>query len=1410
MALLKHIYGTSNTGVAVDETVVTDKNGSVTIKLLTGTYTVEEVKIANRYVSVPKQTIKIENGKISTVTFNNILKKGKLIIEKVSSKNPDIKLSGALFTVFDNKGNKVSDLTETEEGIYTLSNLLYGSYTIKEITAPTGYLLDTGSYNFKITQDKQIVVISNSDDKKFVEIPIEGSIEILKVDSTNNKPLSGAEFTLYNENGDVVQKLTTGKDGKVTFKEVPYGKYTVKETKAPAYYELDDTAIPFEILENGKTLTVTKKDIPEYGKGTFIKTSEDGVVEGIKLHIYGTSNTGVAVDETVTTDAEGKANLKLLVGTYTVEEIKVADRYVSVPKQTLKIENGKTSTVTFNNILKKGKLIIEKVSSKNPDIKLTGAKFTVFDMDGNKISDLSETEKGIYTISNLVHGSYYVEEITAPQGYLLDKGSYKFEITQDNQVIIISNSDDGKFVEVPIEGNIEIMKVDSTNNKPLSGAEFTLYNANGDAIQTLTTGKDGKVTFKEVPYGKYTVKETKAPKYYELDDTTIPFEILENGKTLTATKTDKPEYGKGTFIKTSEDGIIEGVTLHIYGTSNTGVAVDETVVTDKNGSVTIKLLTGTYTVEEIKIADRYISVPTQTVKIEKNKTAEVKFNNILKKGSLQVYKIDSEYPDNKLSGAVFEVYDSNKNAVGTLTEIEKGLYRLDNIPYGDYTLKEITSPTGFLPDTNEYEFKIRTNGEVVTVETMPKVGFADAPIKGSFNLYKLDGDTQKPLQGAEFTLYDMDNTALKTAVTDENGYLEFTDIRYGSYYVKETKAPENYELDDNLYSFMILKHGKTIEYKKTNDSEKGGLEIIKKSDDGVVENVKFHIFGTSLTMQEIDEIVYTDTDGKILIENLLTGIYTVEELEVNDRYITPQYQTVVVSANETATVTFTNVLKRGSVQTTKVDKDYPENKLTGAVFEIFDSNQNSVGIMQEIEAGIYQLDELIYGDYTLKEITAPTGFQLDENEYPFEIRENGEVKVIETLAGIGFINNAQKGDLIIQKRSSDGKLEGFSFRVTGKAVTGQEYDQTFVTDKDGRIEVKDLRIGTYTVSEIADEMTVRYTLPADQTVEITADNTAEVEMYNDEFEIPFEITKSDISTGELIPNCGFRIRNSNGEIIIEGYTDENGVAKFELVCGEYTYQEFSAPDGYIIDENEYPFTINPDDTIVKADMTNVGTGTFEMIKTDISTGKPIPDTSFRIRNDKGEIIVEGKTDNNGTALFEKLPYGKYTYQEFDAPDGYIIDESEYPFEIKENNEVVKAEMQNIGTGTIVITKKDVSNGKVIPDCEIEILDENKQVLFRGKTDKNGVVEFEKLPYGKYFYREFNAPNGYILDERPFAFEIKENGEIIKAEMTNKPVEKTPGYITTNDNSMVYISILTIIMFISLIVIFLAFRKSSKK
>ena len=184
----------------------------------------------------------------------------------------------------------------------------------------------------------------------------------------------------------------------------------------------------------------------------YYTTSKD-----VTLHIYGTSSTGVKVDETIVTDANGKANLTLLVGTYTVEELKVADRYIAPSPQTITIKADKTSTVQFENVLKKGGLMIEKINSKHPEIKISGAVFTVYKSDGTKYADVPEVAKGIYSLTNIPHGTYTVKEISAPTGYLLDNGSYSFEIKNDDQQVVISNNENGKFVEVPIEGSIEIL-----------------------------------------------------------------------------------------------------------------------------------------------------------------------------------------------------------------------------------------------------------------------------------------------------------------------------------------------------------------------------------------------------------------------------------------------------------------------------------------------------------------------------------------------------------------------------------------------------------------------------------------------------------------------------------------------------------------------------------------------------------------------------------------------------------------------------------------------------------------------------------------------------------------------------------------------------------------------------------------
>ena len=1424
---------------------VKNTDGSESIKKIR--YTVSEVEGENneKYVLADDHNLVLDytkqaNQRIKTLQVLNTPITGNVFLEKADARTLEL-LSGAEFTIYnDVNGNGKYDkdkdtlatgytiegevytphhtLVEVMEtmtdddgntttkgtGRYELYSIEKGKYIVVETKTPVGYVDEHKEFPFEITDDQQTIQIYESvetevavdgefkaivssdtqdyiadtsddfieitdpDEKYVFNTPIYGDVYLRKIDAENAMRLSGAIFRVWadsdndgkldrqtDESVGIMKEIKDSNDigtGEYEMNDLPYGNYFVVETIAPEGYKKSNKTYSFSITENGARVFVDDiKNPPIKGNVSVLKidslTKEQ--LKDAEFTVYndidkdGLITDGIDTVYAVMNHDEGYRYYlnDLPYGEYVLKETKAPVGHIMTKKiypfqiidDGVTVEVADDGEIGIMNEPIQGSIRIVKIDRKN-QTPVEGAEFTLYDSNGKAVKVVITDKDGIADFGQHRYGKYTVVETTAPEKYLADNTPIPFEILEHGKIYGYTHEN------TPIEGNIEIVKVDNGTQKPLSGAEFTLYDSNGNEVQKLTTGEDGKVFFTEVSYGKYTVVETKAPKDYKKDSTPIPFEILEHGKTLKVTKDNEGEEGTATFIKTSEDGVVKNVTLHIYGKSNTGIEVDETVVTGENGSVSLSLLTGTYTVEEIKVADRYVKPAKQTIKIEADKTSTVTFNNILKRGKVTTTKVDKEYPDNKLTGAVFEVYDADGNSVDTLKEVSKGVYELDGLTTGNYTLKEIFAPVGFLLDNKAYDFLIVNDGDVITIETKAGIGFINTPIKGTISVVKVDENTRKPLSGAEFTIYDTTGKPVKTTttdtgtvITDANGIADFGELRYGTYIVKETKAPENYKLDDAPIPFQVLENGKVIEYEKGDPAEEGELQIIKKSEDGVIDNIKFRIYGTSANGTDIDETVLTNKDGKFLIENLLIGTYTVEEMEIADRYIKTAPQIVVVSANETASVTFENILKRGKVTTTKIDKDYPDNKLTGATFEVYDSDGNAVDTLKEVSEGVYELDVLTVENYTLRETKAPDGFELDENAYPFEITENGDVRNIETLAGVGFINNPQKGDLVINKRSSDKKLEGFSFRITGKAVTGQEYDQIFKTDAEGKITVKDLRVGTYTVSEISDETNVRYNLPDDQTVEIKSKEVTEVEMYNDEKVIPFEITKSDISTGELIPGCGFRIRNSDGEIVIEGYTDENGIAKFELVCGDYTYQEFDAPQGYIIDEKEYPFTINPDDT------------------------------------------------------------------------------------------VVKAEMKNTGTGTIEITKTDISNGALIPDCGIEILDENKKVICQGRTDKNGVVRFDSLPYGKYYYREFDAPDGYVLDETPFEFEVKKNGEIIKATMTNKPVEIKLGYITTDtpknpgtvttpqtgDDSNTMAAVISIICLVSVAGILFT-RKSRKK
>lgn len=477
-----------------------------------------------------------------------------------------------------------------------------------------------------------------------------------------------------------------------------------------------------------------------------------------------------------------------------------------------------------------------------------------------------------------------------------------------------------------------------------------------------------------------------------------------------------------------------------------------------------------------------------------------------------------------------------------------------------------------------------------------KVGY------GSVKIVKTSEDGE--VSGISFTVSG--NGTEQTVTTNSDGEMQLDDLRPGAYTVTE-QSSDRYEPQEVRQVTVLSGQVATVTFHNT--LKRGSLEVVKTSEDGLNEGVKFHLTGTSLAGIPVDEYAVTSESGKAVFSDVLIGTdYILSEVDTGICYVVPEDQTTAVEWNTVTQAEVCNVLKkwsatvtkrdaetglpqgdatlagavygvfkgeelvdtyitnesgqftttdyvcgddwtirelspsegylldntvypvgakpqhytaehnpialdvaeqviRGSVALTKVDKDYPENKLEGAVFDVYrDSNRNQelddedelLGTMEELGGGEYALTGLCYGGYFAKETKAPEGFYLDENAYYFAITEDGETVTVENEAGKGFVNAAQVGSLRIVKTSSDGKLEGFSFRVTG--ING--YDRVFQTDAEGIVLIEGLRIGDYTVSEVQDGASDGYLLPADKTSSVFEGAVTEVEMHNEKKPTP--------------------------------------------------------------------------------------------------------------------------------------------------------------------------------------------------------------------------------------------------------------------------------------------------------------------
>ena len=647
------------------------------------------------------------------------------------------------------------------------------------------------------------------------------------------------------------------------------------------------------------------------------------------------------------------------------------------------------------------------------------------------------------------------------------------------------------------------MDAETGKTIPYEGAGFQIYAPDNTLITMsvpypsnltidtfYTNGEGYLITPEMLVYGKgYQLVEVQAPYGYVLDSTPITFDITEDNATeenaLTLVKVNKANTAqKGKITVTKEGESFVGV--NAIG-EDTPIYQPVFEITKQKGAV--------YSIT----AAEDIVTPDGTVRVKK--------------------------------GTVVDTVTTGSNGTAT----SKELY------LGKYTVKEQKAPDGMVISDEVHTVELAYAGQEVAV-TDTATSFYNERQKVNITLAKAMerneafeiGDNGEILNVTFGLFAEEDITAangdtipadglIEIVSVDENGNAAFTaDIPFGKYYVKELATDEHYILNDERHSFEFTYGGQTV---KTMDIDvSGGEPFVNKLIYGSVSGKKIDengepLGGAVIGLFKSEEAEFTKENATLTTETAEDGSFSFAEIPYGTWYIREIEQPtgfvlndtvypVTISENEAVIeVEIINEYIRGNVKTTKVDKDYPDNKLTGAVFEIYsDTNEDEkldrddtlAGELKESDAGIYEMNDLVYGHYLVKEKTAPDGFILDENTYPVFIETDGKTYEVENEAGKGFLNEAMKGSLKIIKTSSDKKVEGISFRITGE----NGFDQTVKTDKNGEILIEGLRIGKYLVSEVNNEASAGYLLPEDEVVEIEYGKTATVKMHNEKIDVP--------------------------------------------------------------------------------------------------------------------------------------------------------------------------------------------------------------------------------------------------------------------------------------------------------------------
>lgn len=1392
-----------------DETFKVDSSGIIHITdLPLGVYTVRETEAPPGYNLVTEEfTANIsEGGQKIEIEVLDHPKDG--VIEVIKKDPQGDRLEEVTFRLRGPDGLNETKKTNIN-GIARWDKLAFGDYTLTEIDTLPGYIMpDIIEWNFTISEEKNSHIFQ----QEVINTKVKHKVELFKIDSITKEPLPGAVFRITGPEG-FDKEFTSNAAGSIILSEPKAGDYTVEEIKSPEGYILNKEKFYFTVeIGQVKDIEIEIENVPIFAN-LRLKKIDDATQDplaGAKFTIIG--DNGFKFEGVSGTD--GYVDISdLKYGVYTITEIEPPPGYNLNTKPIVFEVDGSKNEYVFKmeNTKTRGSIEILKVDEETNE-PLRFAKFRI--QGPNGYDEIHQTNKdGKILLEYLEVGEYTVHEVQAPPGYALNNTVHTINVINNKEVYKVTA------VNKLIKGSVEVIKKDN-KGKVLEGAEFELRNNEDEHdVRRGISNAEGKVIFTDVKFGNYTLVETVAPVGHMLNDRSESVVIDTDKQVLEFEYVNIPISAQ-VIIKKIDKDTKEALAGAKFKVEKDGELYAEVISNDQGNAYLNEAPYGTYVITEIEAPNGYI-ISSEPYEIEVTQNAKVYtviLENKKEDGRIEIIKTDKETGEG-LAGVEFIILDVLGREVETLVTDEEGHALSSVLRLGKYCIIESKPLPGYKPIKIEFDVTLEKHQIVVPVE------IENEKVKGKLEISKTDISTGELLPNAKFKIYAEDKeTVIVEGITDENGKAEF-ELGIGKYWYQEYEAPEGYIIDDALFPFEIKKDGEIVKAEMTNKKElidiiidKEGNLISKKLKGAIFQihkDGKPVVFSKPLPNGGVQEItnLTTDVKGKIrLPHGIGIGNYQIVEIEAPEGYLKAEPLDFVVDRELIANGE--NVLEFkikdneiiGNVELIKKDKDNGK-VMAGVKFKLVHT-KDITGNRPNKELGVYTTDangkltvkDLMYGEYYFQEVETLEGYILDNTKIHFKVQEHGHTITLDVT------NENIKAPLELEKVDEETRkgIPGVVFELyKGKEMIGE-----YITDSSGKIKVENLVYGKYTMIE---KKAAEGYLISKEPIEFMVQEQGHkviLEKSNKKLEGDMELTKTDISTGELLPNAHFKIYAEDKETVIaKGVTDGNGVAKFKLKYGKYWYQEYQAPEGYVIDEGLFPFEIKESGEIVKCQMTNnMIEGEMELTKEDVSTGELLPNASFKIYAEDSEtVIVKGKTDENGIARF-KLKYGKYFYQEYDAPEGYIIDEGLFPFEIKENGEIVKCLMTNKkDTGNLIVTKVDECNRtSKLPGARFGIYNNKGKLIVEGPTNKDGELVVAGLAIGDYFVKEQAPPVGYIASAKEFKFEIKGKNKTEEIEISNKP-EPTDKVPTTGSTKLGVI-IPIVIVIVSGIFFYIKFKK----